>query len=1141
MYAPVVINRRSRLRTFFGSSYGRATIAVMLVLVGYVLLFAYFIDGYTTEVYHLRQQHLRRLVEMGLNTVEPLRAMSVTGDLTPFEARSAAVDLVRRMVYSDDSGENFMFMITFQGEILVNPFDRAMEGTNQWALTGPDGQLIVQDMIRAAVRSGGSDFISYTFPPPTGGPPQHMLAYVVGVPEWNVFIGTALSMVDIETGNQTYLISSLLLSSLLTITMLSIIYITIRPTIHSYQTLSDLFDRITLYPDEFPPVPLAQYRPGSEGWRLLAGFQDMLTRIQRSKRAAEEIGDALREREAQYRSIFESSSDALVIFDRVGTIVEANPAACRLYGSDYDSLIGTDGRRYLPLSALPVFDHFLVEVYAGKDFNEPAAVQGSDGTITNIEVHGTAFAYKGEPHALAVLRDITDRLRTYQVLEQHVAERTHELTSLLHVSQSLTSTLELKPLLQLILDQLQSVVDYNGAAIFTLEDDELLRLLIYTGPIPAELLPELWSLERDLIRREVITGAEPIIIADVHADRPRARAFREAVADYLDYMNSWMGVPLIVREEIVGMIAFDHTEPGYYTPRHANLALAFASSVAAAIENANLYTQTSQRADEMQTLLTIQRAITSRLDPDVILQMIADEGRRLTNARRSVVSVFKGDYMRLAAVSGEPSPDQDVGQRLADDADAVLDTAQMRRLQDEAALDRRARSRATLLIPLISDSGPIGVLSVSDKLSGSFVPDDERLLSTLAAGAVIGLDNARLYQREQERLREAEQRRRVAEGLRDILAALNSNRKPEDILDYIITQAGRLLGTDTVALYRLQAQEQMLTIQTARGLPEEYAQRMSVPVGAGVVGQAVQRRTPYYVTSLRDSTAEEAGGEEHPRAELLRYLMDTYQSLLGVPLLIKDEVYGGIVLYYREKRRFSEEEIALAAAFGDQAALAIENARLRDQMEHAAAAAERQRLARDLHDAVTQTLFSASLIADVLPRLWQRRPDEALRRVDELRELTRGALAEMRTLLLELRPATLTEVTLAELLTQLVEAMVGRARLPVALDVQGDCPPLPPDIQVALYRIAQESLNNVSKHAHAHSVSVQLKCAPGRVGLCIVDDGRGFDPALVPADHLGIGIMQERAAAIGAQFTLTSAPGAGTRLEVIWTDSSLEA
>jgi signal transduction histidine kinase len=159
----------------------------------------------------------------------------------------------------------------------------------------------------------------------------------------------------------------------------------------------------------------------------------------------------------------------------------------------------------------------------------------------------------------------------------------------------------------------------------------------------------------------------------------------------------------------------------------------------------------------------------------------------------------------------------------------------------------------------------------------------------------------------------------------------------------------------------------------------------------------------------------------------------------------------------------------------------------------------------------------------------------------ELQRLTRGALAEMRTLLLELRPAALMETDLTELLRQLAAAMAGRAGAPVEVLAEGECL-VPPEVHVALYRIAQEALNNVVKHARATRVEVSLRCTPmasgqspdQRVELRIRDNGRGFDTDDVSPEHLGLGIMRERAQAIGAVLTVSSELGAGTEVSIIW-------
>ncbi|CAG0971701.1 partial Sensor histidine kinase LiaS, partial [Anaerolineae bacterium] len=226
-----------------------------------------------------------------------------------------------------------------------------------------------------------------------------------------------------------------------------------------------------------------------------------------------------------------------------------------------------------------------------------------------------------------------------------------------------------------------------------------------------------------------------------------------------------------------------------------------------------------------------------------------------------------------------------------------------------------------------------------------------------------------------------------------------------------------------------------------------------------------------------------------------------------------------------------------------QAGAAIENARFYERAQELAVMQERNRLARDLHDAVTQTLFSASLLADALPSSWESDPNEGRQLLKELRQLSRGALAEMRTLLLELRPAALVETKLGDLLRQLGEAAVGRERLIIAVHIEGDCK-LPPETHIALYRIAQESLNNILKHSRATHVDVSLNCVLDSadhaqvIELAIRDDGRGFDLNNVPPNRLGLCNMRERAQAIGADLIIQSQPGRGTEIKVLWRNAS---
>jgi len=410
-----------------------------------------------------------------------------------------------------------------------------------------------------------------------------------------------------------------------------------------------------------------------------------------------------------------------------------------------------------------------------------------------------------------------------------------------------------------------------------------------------------------------------------------------------------------------------------------------------------------------------------------------------------------------------------------------------------------------------------------------------------------------LEQQVEERTSEIEQRRRVAEGLRDILAVLNSDRPLDEVLDYIVAQAGRLLGARATVLHQIEREQQRLAIQASYGLPDELEGIEAIPFDASWADEAILTRQPYSIPDLAEVEAK-AGTVGDPEAEpWLTITRQSYRSFLAVPLIVEGEADHCLAFYYAEPRSFAGEDLGLAVALADQAALAVENARLYERAKELATVEERQRLARDLHDAVSQTLFSASLIAEVLPELWQTSPDEGRELLGKLQQLSRGALAEMRALLMELRPAALVEASMRDLLRQLGQAVSGREGIPVTVTVDEACT-LPADIQIALYRIAQEALNNVVKHARASRVEVSLDCVPlapdlspsqaegsrEKARLCIRDDGCGFDLRSVSHERLGLGIMHERAASIGARIEIESEPGQGTQVEVIWPAGSKE-
>ncbi|MEZ4663854.1 MAG: GAF domain-containing protein, partial [Caldilineaceae bacterium] len=396
--------------------------------------------------------------------------------------------------------------------------------------------------------------------------------------------------------------------------------------------------------------------------------------------------------------------------------------------------------------------------------------------------------------------------------------------------------------------------------------------------------------------------------------------------------------------------------------------------------------------------------------------------------------------------------------------------------------------------PLQCDVNDVAILEIFAARSGAEL---ERQLNAKALRQSTG-EVDQLYAQLQDqnrhleamvaaRTHEIEQRRQVAESLRDMVMLLNSAHSLSDMLEALLTDAMRLLDTESGALFVLDARQQTLVIGTTRGLPAAYVANLSVPVAHSLVGQAILNRQPVVISNIPSALDNEQVELDAQRRSLLS---SQYQTLLAVPLIRQsaeaeaNETYGCIALYYPQRQEFSDEDIRLATAFSAQAALAIENARLREQVQRAAVVEERTRLARDLHDSVTQSLYSLTLLAEGWRYMAAEGcPLNVAEALSELGGLGQQALKEMRLLIHELRPPALEKERLLGALHKRLAAVEQRSGVETSL-IADELVDLPPAQEEALYAIAQEALNNTLKHAAATAVDVRLRCAewPGIAG-----------------------------------------------------------
>ncbi len=378
---------------------------------------------------------------------------------------------------------------------------------------------------------------------------------------------------------------------------------------------------------------------------------------------------------------------------------------------------------------------------------------------------------------------------------------------------------------------------------------------------------------------------------------------------------------------------------------------------------------------------------------------------------------------------------------------------------------------------------------------------------------------------ERNRARAAEQEARtLAEALRDTATLLTSTLDMDEVFERILTNVGRVVEHDAANIMLIE-DDIVRVVRTAgyddHPVARDWRRWAEHPLKkTSHLRRIYDSRQPLVIPDVRSMQWR------------IPDIEGWIQSVVAAPIVLQQQVIGFINLQSLQPDYFTPVDADRLQAFAEQAAIAIQNARLYQQARALAVLEERQRLARDLHDAVSQTLFAATLMAEALTRHLNSNPAWTERQVSELYHLLKSAHAETRTLLLELRPDDLPDLRLDDLLRQLATSAQSRKMLDFSLVIDLKQDPAP-DVKTVIYRVAQEAINNIIKHANARQVQMWLAGDDQQLKLVITDDGCGFDPLAVPAG-MGLNIMHERAAGIGASLEIHSQPGQGTTVDMEW-------
>jgi PAS domain S-box-containing protein len=751
----------------------------------------------------------------------------------------------------------------------------------------------------------------------------------------------------------------------------------------------------------------------------------------------------LREREEQYRSIFEASLDGLFINSLDGYIVDVNPAGAHMHGYTVEECRGLRSDLFVPPDRLTGLQEFFDKARAGEPFRARGFDRRKDGSVFPVEVSGTQFIYRGEPHALAVVRDITEAIQAEQALQERELQYRNVFESSLDglFINSLTGQL----------------VDFNPAAAhmhgFTLEEFRQVQPPQFIHPDSLPLFAAF--MEAIMAGREYYCRA-----VDVRKD---GSAFPIEVR----------GTPFTLRGEL-----------------HA---FAIVRDISAQVE-----AEEALREREEQ-YRSIFESVSDGLFIDTLDGEMVDFNPAVAHMHGYTVDEF-----RLIPTVQIIHPDS---------------LHLFQEFVETVKAGRQYRCRA-----------------IDVRKDGSLLPVEVTGIPFVYRGrphmlAVLH-DITAQVQAEQQLEHRVTERTRELSTLLDVSRTVASTLELEPLLGLILDQLKTLVGYDGAALLTLQGD--VLVVQDYRGpIPREQALQGRFPVEHSPIDQEIlRRREPIILGDVRDDTELASAFRESAGAHLGPFF-GYIRSWLAVPLLIKERTIGIMALDRSQPQYYTDQHARLAMAIANQAAIAIENARLFTEAQGKAVLEERQRLARDLHDSVTQSLYSLTLLAEAGRRQIDVDVLQAARYLGDMGEIAQQSLKEMRLLVYQLRPLALEHEGLIGALQARLDSVEKRAGIDARFLLEGNLGSLPPALEEGLFRVAQEALNNSLKHAIARSVVVRLRGEEECVTLEVTDDGRGS--ALLAADvqgGLGLTSMRERAAQLGGTLTIESTPGRGTRVVV---------
>lgn len=659
-------------------------------------------------------------------------------------------------------------------------------------------------------------------------------------------------------------------------------------------------------------------------------------------------------------------------------------------------------------------------------------------------------------------------------------------------------------------------------------------LIAATIPLEPPLSPVVLEPEETSIIMSAIQTGQPQIIENVQGSDfiINPSRFKELALQ----TKSAFVLPIVMKDFRFGAVILAF-EALHSFSKEENMYIELASSqISLVLRTIRQQLEIEAQLKEAKALANIERALSEseRVGVDKVLQLIVDSAIELIPKASNVILHLmdeKKQILEPRAVAGFTETTKEklnmrpgegiAGQVMAERK--VIRIADVR--NDHRFLDQSmpVKFRSLVVAPIKSHEECIGTISIHSNVANAFNDNEVNLLETLGIQVSIGIDNANLLETLERRV---QQRTHDLIVLYNLITIISENWNLQDILELSLMLTLETVNADRGIIYLIDGKiPPTLKPVIQRGFADGFRIQADKLPDDELARRVFIQHKPLSLENLADTPTYERFNE--------------LNSYAGIPILVRGEVRGVFSLFAKEKDVFEADEMALLSSIADHLGIGIDNSILWDQSRESAALEERNRLARNLHDSVSQLLYSLTLMAGSTKKMLERDHDlEAVKKsVSRLGDTAQQALKEMRLLLYELRPAVLDSEGLVSALQHRIGTVEDRLGVKVDLQAQG-LPNLPSDMEDALYHIALEALNNIVKHSGSTKASIKFFSKRDNVVMEISDEGIGFD---TDQHHSGQGLrnMRERVQMLGGEVEIESSSGHGTHITVKMKNPSL--